>query len=59
MELDERHGGHRALIPFVDEIVPDVDLDAQTVLLTPPPGLLTLNAETDEDKTAAGPEAQG
>ncbi|MFB2571209.1 ribosome maturation factor RimM [Micrococcus sp. IITD107] len=59
VELDERHGGHRALIPFVDEIVPDVDLDAQTVLLTPPPGLLTLNAETDEDKTAAGPEAQG
>lgn len=48
VELDDQFGGHRALIPFVDEIVPEVDLEAGTVLLTPPPGLLALNAP-DED----------
>lgn len=35
--------GAEALVPFVDQIVPEVDLDAGTVTLDPPPGLLTLN----------------
>ncbi|GIG53260.1 ribosome maturation factor RimM [Demequina activiva] len=39
-------GGHRAMIPFVDEFVPDVDLEAGTVTLTPPYGLLS--GETPE-----------
>ena len=38
--------GHRAMIPFVDEFVRDVDLDAGTVTLTPPYGLLS--GETPE-----------
>ena len=38
--------GHRAMIPFVDEFVPDVDLEAGTVTLTPPYGLLS--GETPE-----------
>jgi 16S rRNA processing protein RimM len=35
--------GSEALVPFVEEIVPEVDLEAGTVTLDPPPGLLTLN----------------
>lgn len=33
-------GGHRAMIPFVDEFVPEVDPDAGSVTVTPPYGLL-------------------
>jgi 16S rRNA processing protein RimM len=38
----ERPDGREVLIPFVGEIVPEVDLDAGTVLVDPPPGLLEL-----------------
>ena len=34
--------GKEALIPFVEEIVPEVDLDAGTCTITPPEGLLEL-----------------
>lgn len=34
--------GKEALIPFVEEIVPDVDLDEGTCTITPPEGLLEL-----------------
>lgn len=33
-------GGERAMIPFVEEFVPEVDLQAGRVVLTPPYGLL-------------------
>ncbi len=33
-------GGERAMIPFVEEFVPEVDVDAGRVVLTPPYGLL-------------------
>lgn len=39
--------GERAMIPFVAEFVPDVDLDAGTVTVTPPYGLLA--GETPEE----------
>ncbi|MFN3866075.1 MAG: ribosome maturation factor RimM [Demequina sp.] len=38
--------GHRAMVPFVEEFVPQVDIDAGTVTLTPPYGLLS--GETPE-----------
>ncbi|MFW2513627.1 ribosome maturation factor RimM [Demequina sp. SO4-13] len=38
--------GHRAMVPFVEEFVPEVDIDAGTVTLTPPYGLLS--GETPE-----------
>ncbi|MGM7669960.1 ribosome maturation factor RimM [Microbacterium sp. A93] len=41
----EVQGGTEVLVPFVDEIVPEVDLESGTITLTPPPGLLTLNDE--------------
>ncbi|WP_062465602.1 ribosome maturation factor RimM [Demequina maris] len=33
-------GGHRAMIPFVEEFVPEVDVEGGRVVLTPPFGLL-------------------
>lgn len=38
-------GGRTAYLPFVEEIVPEVDVEAGTVVVTPPPGLLELGAE--------------
>jgi 16S rRNA processing protein RimM len=35
-----RPDGTEALIPFVTEIVPEIDLEAQRVVIDPPPGLL-------------------
>nr|GLL30268.1 uncharacterized protein LOC109173428 isoform X2 [Ipomoea trifida] len=35
-------------VPFVEEIVPNVDLSRKEMLITPPKGLLELNIRTDE-----------
>ncbi|SQC29176.1 16S rRNA-processing protein RimM [Rothia kristinae] len=35
--------GSESLVPFVAEIVPEVDLEAGRIIITPPPGLLNLN----------------
>ena len=35
-------GGKEVLVPFVEEIVPDIDLEAGTCTITPPEGLLDL-----------------
>lgn len=48
--------GRDVLIPFVDEIVPEIDPEEGYVLLTPPPGLLELNAEP-EGPAPSGDEA--
>lgn len=53
-----RPDGREALIPFVGEIVPKVDLKERTVLVDPPPGLLELtdpqpdSADGDGDSDA-------
>ncbi len=38
----ELSGGKKVLVPFVKEIVPEVKLEEQWLLITPPPGLLEL-----------------
>jgi len=38
-------GGGTAYVPFVAEIVPEVDVDGGRVVINPPPGLLELNAD--------------
>ncbi|NHN54392.1 ribosome maturation factor RimM [Calidifontibacter sp. DB0510] len=38
----EREDGGSAYLPFVEEIVPEVDLESGRVIATPPPGLLEL-----------------
>ena len=37
-----------ALVPFVEEIVPEIDPEAGVLVLTPPPGLLELATGEDE-----------
>jgi 16S rRNA processing protein RimM len=38
-------GGGEALVPFVEAIVPEVDVDGGRVVVDAPPGLLELNAD--------------
>ncbi len=55
----EDNEGDEVLVPFVDEIVPEVNLEDGYVLLTPPDGLFTVNKEApenDEGGEAAGTE---
>lgn len=41
----ERPDGSEVLIPFVEEIVSEIDLDEQRAVITPPPGLIDDRAE--------------
>ncbi|MFW7414030.1 ribosome maturation factor RimM [Demequina sp. SO4-18] len=43
--------GHRAMVPFVEEFAPEVDVDAGTVTLTPPYGLLSGETPETTDET--------
>lgn len=47
--------GEDVLIPFVEEIVPEVDLEQRSVLLTPPPGLIDAG-DAEDDETAEDTE---
>ncbi|GAA5229309.1 ribosome maturation factor RimM [Arthrobacter cryoconiti] len=44
--------GDEVLVPFVDEIVPEVNLEERYVLLTPPAGLFTVNKEVSVEEDA-------
>lgn len=47
------HDGAEVMVPFVSAIVPEVDLRAGRVVVTPPPGLFEeLEAEADEEAEA-------
>ncbi|VXB47155.1 Ribosome maturation factor RimM [Arthrobacter sp. 9AX] len=48
-------GGEEILIPFVEQIVPEVNIEEGFVLLTPPDGLFELNSDQD---AGAGPESK-
>ncbi|MEU3775609.1 ribosome maturation factor RimM [Streptomyces sp. NPDC032472] len=41
----ERPDGSEVMIPFVEEIVAEIDLDEQRCVITPPPGLIDDRAE--------------
>lgn len=41
--------GYDILVPFVEEIVPEVDEDERRVIITPPPGLLELGRPDNAD----------
>jgi len=45
--------GHRAMIPFVDEFVPEVDTEAGRVVVTPPYGLLAGEEPENTGETAS------
>ncbi|PQZ96788.1 ribosome maturation factor RimM [Arthrobacter sp. MYb224] len=46
----EDNNGEEIYLPFVDEFVPDVDLEAGTLTITPPAGLLQLNQDDSEEE---------
>ena len=50
--------GTEILIPFVEQIVPEVNVAEKFILVTPPPGLFEVNAEDarDEDQLTPKPE---
>lgn len=57
-------GGHRAMIPFVEQFVPEVDVDGGRVIVTPPYGLLAgeepeLTGETGEPGEPGEPGLPG
>jgi 16S rRNA processing protein RimM len=50
----ETPDGKEILIPFVEQIVPEVNIEEGFILLTPPDGLFDVNSDE-----AAAPEAEG
>ncbi|MFD7718982.1 ribosome maturation factor RimM [Streptomyces sp. NPDC059814] len=60
----ERPDGTEVMIPFVEEIVAEIDLEEQRAVITPPPGLIdeseaVVVSSRDEESAAAGAEAAG
>lgn len=54
-----RPDGREALVPFVAEMVPEVDVDAGFLVIDPPPGLLDLDLPTPREPDADAPEVDG
>lgn len=46
-EAEAGGSGQLVWVPFVEAIVPDVDLNKREMLITPPEGLLELNLRSD------------
>jgi 16S rRNA processing protein RimM len=49
--------GQEILIPFVEQIVPEVNVAEKFVLVTPPPGLFEINAEEAGEASKGNAEA--
>ncbi|MEY9873799.1 16S rRNA processing protein RimM [Streptacidiphilus sp. MAP12-33] len=58
-----RPDGTEVLVPFVSEFVPEIDLEAQRAVITPPPGLIdaaeAVVASSREDEPDAADEKSG
>jgi 16S rRNA processing protein RimM len=56
----EDNDGDEVFVPFVDEIVPEVNIDGGYILLTPPAGLFTVNKDAgDNDETGTPADTDG
>lgn len=61
----ERPDGSEVMIPFVAEIVAEIDLDEQRAVITPPPGLIDDRAvvasarDAEQDEAGNGPPDDG
>ncbi|MET8561512.1 ribosome maturation factor RimM [Streptomyces flaveolus] len=53
----ERPDGSEVLIPFVEEIVAEIDLAEQKAVITPPPGLIDDRAEIASSRDESGDES--
>ena len=58
--LSDEHGGEEILVPFVEEIVPEIVLTTEEetgyIILTPPPGLIDLSEAESAHSDAELPE---
>ncbi|MFJ2650616.1 ribosome maturation factor RimM [Streptomyces sp. NPDC087420] len=52
----ERPDGSEVMIPFVEEIVTEIDLEEQRAVIDPPPGLIDELPETDRPEKSNQPE---
>ncbi|MCY1217330.1 Ribosome maturation factor RimM [compost metagenome] len=55
----ESPDGKEILIPFVEEIVPEVNVGEKYILVTPPPGLFEINVEDSGETSDAGESGPG
>ncbi|MYX98576.1 ribosome maturation factor RimM [Streptomyces sp. SID486] len=53
----ERPDGSEVMIPFVEEIVAEIDLEEQRAVVTPPPGLIDDRVEIASTREETGEEA--
>ncbi|MER6383286.1 ribosome maturation factor RimM [Streptomyces sp. NPDC001250] len=53
----ERPDGTEVMIPFVEQIVTEIDLAEQRAVITPPPGLIDDRAEIDSSREESGEES--
>ncbi|MGW3194484.1 ribosome maturation factor RimM [Streptomyces sp. NPDC001118] len=53
----ERPDGTEVMIPFVEQIVTEIDLAEQRAVITPPPGLIDDRAEIDSSREESGDES--
>ena len=51
--------GTEVLIPFVEQIVPEVNVGEGFILVTPPPGLFEVNADDDAGSADGGTAEEG
>ncbi|MEO5781274.1 MAG: ribosome maturation factor RimM [Arthrobacter oryzae] len=51
--------GTEILIPFVEQIVPEVNVGEKFILVTPPPGLFEVNAEESSEAASSAKDAEG
>ena len=50
--LENVADGEEVMIPFVEELIPAIDIEEGYVVINPPAGLLELNGSDDEDEKA-------
>ncbi|WP_411148663.1 ribosome maturation factor RimM [Streptomyces sp. A30] len=55
----ERPDGSEVMIPFVEEIVTEIDLEEQRAVISPPPGLIDDRAEIASSRDETGDGADG
>lgn len=55
----ERPDGSEVMIPFVGEIVTEIDLEEQRAVIAPPPGLIDDRAEIASSREAGGSAGSG
>ncbi|MEU6195444.1 ribosome maturation factor RimM [Streptomyces sp. NPDC047061] len=53
----ERPDGSEVMIPFVEEIVVEIDLEGQRAVVAPPPGLIDDRAEIDSSRDSGDDDA--